>query len=259
MSVEGKFGGVDNRQGMGAPPLLGLTGPPKLAMNSRGNDEDLTVLTSDDGLGDTGRKTGSRLEGFAVQRMRDCSYSEAVNEAVVGRGHGLRSGFLPGRTRSSMGSCRGSPVDRLDRNDIRGRKTRRKNQPCSPYVRYALTPDGTPFVIGKSVTGFSNSEKGAVGLTHVVPPFLVEDSLTENDGDHSKRRNWGIVCGGPWALITRQNPASSQPAAHALVSILSCLVEPGTFALVEGEGARVRIEREWLRRAEPPAFVSSTA
>ena|ERR1700733_1119772 len=110
----------------------------------------LTVLTSDDGLGDTGRKTGSRLEGFAVQRMRDCSYSEAVNEAVVGRGHGLRSGFLPGRTRSSMGSCRGSPVDRLDRNDIRGRKTRRKNQPCFPYVRYALTPDGTPFVIGKS-------------------------------------------------------------------------------------------------------------
>jgi hypothetical protein len=33
--------GVDNRQTMGAPRLLELIGPPKLAMNSRGNDEDL--------------------------------------------------------------------------------------------------------------------------------------------------------------------------------------------------------------------------
>ncbi len=39
-------------------------------------------------------------------------------------------------------------------------------------------------------------------------------------------------------LIARQNPASSQPAAHALVSILSSLVEPGT-ALAECEAACV--------------------
>src|SRR4029450_9403955 len=39
--------------------------------------------------------------------------------------------------------------------------------------RHVKAPDGSPLVKGKSVTGFSNSEEAAVGLTHVVP-FLVE-------------------------------------------------------------------------------------
>ena len=40
--------------------------------------------------------------------------------------------------------------------------------------RHAKSPNGTSLVKGKSVTGFSNSEEGAVGLTAIVP-FLVED------------------------------------------------------------------------------------
>lgn len=37
-------------------------------------------------------------------------------------------------------------------------------------------PDGSPFVQGRSVTGFTNTEEAAVGLDKVVP-FLVEDEL----------------------------------------------------------------------------------
>jgi putative intracellular protease/amidase len=43
-------------------------------------------------------------------------------------------------------------------------------------LRHAKAPNGSPLVQGKQVTGFSNSEEAAVGLTDVVP-FLVEDEL----------------------------------------------------------------------------------
>ncbi|HAZ55284.1 MAG TPA: type 1 glutamine amidotransferase domain-containing protein, partial [Franconibacter helveticus] len=36
-------------------------------------------------------------------------------------------------------------------------------------LRYAKKPDGSPLVEGKRVTGFTNSEEEAVGLTQVVP------------------------------------------------------------------------------------------
>ena len=39
--------------------------------------------------------------------------------------------------------------------------------------------DGTPLVRGKNVTGFTNSEEAAVGLTEVVP-FLLQDKLTDS-------------------------------------------------------------------------------
>ena len=43
-------------------------------------------------------------------------------------------------------------------------------------LRHARSRDGSPLVQGKSVTGFTNTEEAAVGLTDVVP-FLVEDAL----------------------------------------------------------------------------------
>ncbi len=39
-------------------------------------------------------------------------------------------------------------------------------------LRHAKQPDGRPLVTGKKVTGFTNTEEEAVGLTNVVP-FLV--------------------------------------------------------------------------------------
>jgi putative intracellular protease/amidase len=116
--------------------------------------------------------------------------------------------------------------------------------------RYAR-PDGASLVEGKSVTGFSNAEEAAAGLTDVVP-FLVEESLTNNGGDYSKARNgepYVVVHG---RLITGQNPASSEPAARALVAILSTLDEPGMLAASECAAAWILVEREWLRRVELP-------
>jgi putative intracellular protease/amidase len=48
-------------------------------------------------------------------------------------------------------------------------------------LRHVNGADGKPLVDGKTVTGFTNSEEAAVGLTEVVP-FLVEDVLKANGG-----------------------------------------------------------------------------
>jgi len=87
-------------------------------------------------------------------------------------------------------------------------------------LRHAKTYDGVPVVQDKSVTGFTNSEEEAAGLTKVVP-FLVEDMLKQNGGKYSKEDDWQshVVTGG--LLITRQNPASSEAAARALLANFS--------------------------------------
>ena len=54
-------------------------------------------------------------------------------------------------------------------------------------LRHVKASDGKPLVAGKRVTGFSNSEEAAVGLTEVVP-FLLEDLLQELGGDYQWRR-----------------------------------------------------------------------
>ena len=43
-------------------------------------------------------------------------------------------------------------------------------------LRHVKTPDGKVLVEGKTVTGFTDGEEEAVGLTKVVP-FLVEDEM----------------------------------------------------------------------------------
>jgi len=86
-------------------------------------------------------------------------------------------------------------------------------------LRHAKTTDGQALVKGKAVTGFTNSEEEAAGLTGVVP-FLVEDMLKERGGKYSKAADWQphVVTDG--LLITGQNPASSEPAAKALLAKL---------------------------------------
>lgn len=80
--------------------------------------------------------------------------------------------------------------------------------------------DGHPVVKGKRVTGFTNSEEAAVGLTDVVP-FLVEDMLKEKGGEYSKGADWGSYVVEDGHLITGQNPASSEATAEALLKRLS--------------------------------------
>ena len=80
----------------------------------------------------------------------------------------------------------------------------------------ARKPDGTPLVEGKKVTGFTNGEEEAVGLTKIVP-FLVEDELKRLGGIYSKAEDWQPYVVRDGLLITGQNPASSGPAAKKLL------------------------------------------
>jgi len=86
--------------------------------------------------------------------------------------------------------------------------------------RHPKALNGTSVVQGKAVTGFTNTEEAAVGLTDVVP-FLVEDMLKQNGANYSKLDDWQphVVTDG--LLITGQNPASSEPVAKALLEKLS--------------------------------------
>jgi len=84
----------------------------------------------------------------------------------------------------------------------------------------ARNPDGTPLVKGKRVTGFTNTEEEAVQLTHIVP-FLVESELRRLGGIFSKADDWQPHVVRDGLLLTGQNPASSGPAAQALLDLFA--------------------------------------
>lgn len=86
-------------------------------------------------------------------------------------------------------------------------------------LRHVSGPDGTPLVQGKRVTGFSNTEEAAVGLTDVVP-FAVEEMLRANGGDYHRAEDWNSHVEHDGLLITGQNPASSEATAEALLVAL---------------------------------------
>ena len=79
--------------------------------------------------------------------------------------------------------------------------------------------DGEYLVKGKRVTGFSDAEEEAVGLTAVVP-FLLEDRLKERGGIYRQAANWTPCVQVDGKLVTGQNPASSGPAAAELLKLL---------------------------------------
>ena len=87
-------------------------------------------------------------------------------------------------------------------------------------LRHVTTSEGKPLVEGKKVTGFTDTEEEAMGLTKVVP-FLVEDELKTQGGIFSKVADFQPYVVSDGLLITGQNPASSTPAAELLVKTLS--------------------------------------
>jgi len=90
----------------------------------------------------------------------------------------------------------------------------------APAVLLAVeTPDGRPLVEGREVTGFSNAEEAAVGLTEVVP-FLLEDELKRRGARYRKSEDWAPFCVTDGLLVTGQNPASSEPTARAFMERL---------------------------------------
>jgi len=86
-------------------------------------------------------------------------------------------------------------------------------------LRDVHAADGGPLVKGRRVTGFTNGEERAAGLTEVVP-FLVEDMLEAKGGAYSKTADFGVHVVKDGLLITGQNPASSAAAARELIAAI---------------------------------------
>ncbi|MFH6945702.1 type 1 glutamine amidotransferase domain-containing protein [Flavobacterium sp. FlaQc-50] len=90
----------------------------------------------------------------------------------------------------------------------------------APAVLKNVKVKGQYLVKGKKVTGFTNEEEAAVGLSKVVP-FLLEDALTQNGAKFSKAGNWQPYAVEDGLLITGQNPASSKLVAGKLLEQLN--------------------------------------
>jgi putative intracellular protease/amidase len=90
----------------------------------------------------------------------------------------------------------------------------------APAVLHKVMYKGESIVKGKHVSGFTNSEEEAVGLTKVVP-FLVEDELKRLGGLYEKAPDWQSFTVTDGRLITGQNPASSEATAKALLHLMS--------------------------------------
>lgn len=87
-------------------------------------------------------------------------------------------------------------------------------------LRHVKTATGRPLVEGKKVTGFTNSEEEAVGLTDIVP-FLVEDELKALGGIYSQGPDWSSYVLQDGLLITGQNPGSSPATARVLMDAMT--------------------------------------
>ncbi len=83
----------------------------------------------------------------------------------------------------------------------------------------ASAPDGQPLVKGRKVTGFTNAEEEAVGLTKIVP-FLLEDELKAQGADFSEGGAFKSHVVRDGLLITGQSPPSSEATAEALLEAL---------------------------------------
>ena len=84
--------------------------------------------------------------------------------------------------------------------------------------------NGQPLVAGRRVTGFTNSEEAAVGLSAVVP-FLIEDEFIRLGGHYQKGPDWQAHVVTDGRLVTGQNPGRSEGVAQALLSLLARDVE----------------------------------
>ncbi|KPI32866.1 ThiJ/PfpI domain-containing protein, partial [Actinobacteria bacterium OV320] len=114
------------------------------------------------------------------------------------------------------------PPARLIENTLRSGKPLALVCHAPGVLRHTHNPDGTPLVQGRKVTGFTNTEEEGVDLTDIVP-FLVEDELKRLGGDYSKTADWQPYVVQDDLLITGQNPASSGPAAEALIKLANAV------------------------------------
>ena len=84
----------------------------------------------------------------------------------------------------------------------------------------ATKADGTPFVAGKRVAGFTESEEHAVGLEKEVP-FLLETKLRELGAEVETAPDFQAFALRDGNLITGQNPASATDTAALVLDAVS--------------------------------------
>ncbi|MFK8183594.1 MAG: hypothetical protein AB8B99_09475 [Phormidesmis sp.] len=78
---------------------------------------------------------------------------------------------------------------------------------------------GEPLVKDKVITAFTDSEERGVGLEEIVP-FLLESRLRELGATFNAGEDWAPHIEQDGRLITGQNPASSEPAAKAVLAAI---------------------------------------
>ncbi|GED22295.1 type 1 glutamine amidotransferase domain-containing protein [Halomonas halmophila] len=87
-------------------------------------------------------------------------------------------------------------------------------------LRHVKGQDGEALIKDRRITGFTNGEEAAVGLTEVVP-FLIEDEFTRLGARYEKGDDWAAYVVEDGRLITGQNPFSSEAVAQALLKQLA--------------------------------------
>jgi putative intracellular protease/amidase len=214
----------------------------------------LMVLTSHDRLGDTGKKTGFWLEEFAAPYYRfleagvDLTLASpkggqppleqthrfeadpAAQEALANTvrldsvsAADFDTVFYPGGHGPMWDLAEDEASVDLIETMLRSGKPVALVCHAPAALRHTRKEDGTPLVQGVKVTGFTNTEEEGVDLVDVVP-FLLEDELKRLGGEYSKIADFEPYVVEDGLLITGQNPASSAPAADAL------LVKVGSLA-----------------------------
>lgn len=86
-------------------------------------------------------------------------------------------------------------------------------------LRHARGALGEPLVKDKRVTGFSDEEEAAVGLSAVVP-FSLEAMLKKNGARYERGAPWQSYVVADGKLVTGQNPASSEAAAEDVLRLV---------------------------------------
>jgi putative intracellular protease/amidase len=79
--------------------------------------------------------------------------------------------------------------------------------------------DGTPLVAGKVLTGFTNQEESAAGLSEKVP-FLLESRLRDQGARFVAEPEWSDHVEIDGRLITGQNPQSTRRIAQTVIETL---------------------------------------